>query len=207
MVAYHIMNGLPVPLDAADFYQGLDERFIQRDGMYFLSDQVNEYDTARIKLDVEPVQMSLFVTDERSAISWLYQELTTPQTYAELQPKFMKEMRSIDRHEKMPELIELLEENFLQDEEGRWYIPDVTKQGDIMKLREKRLLDEFNEYLKTTGKLRQFRIEAIRAGFAKLWKEKNYELIVKTAERLPERVLQEDDKLLMYYDVSLSRLS
>ena len=31
----------------------------------------------------------------------------------------------------------ILEENFLQDENGRWYIPDVTKEGDLVKLREK----------------------------------------------------------------------
>jgi hypothetical protein len=36
MVAYHIMNGIAVPLDATDFYKGLDERFMKRDGMYFL---------------------------------------------------------------------------------------------------------------------------------------------------------------------------
>ena len=206
MVAYHIMQGIPVPLDASDFYKGLDEKFIKRDNMYFLHDQVNEYDTARITADVESMQMSLFVSDEKSAISWLYKQLETPQTYAEIQPKFMKEIRSIERYEKLPELSVLLEENFLQDEEGRWYIPDVTKAADVIKLREKRLIKEFEEYLKTTGKLKQFRKEAIRAGFAKLWKEKKYELIVKTAERLPEKVIQEDDKLLMYYDVSMNRI-
>ena len=54
MVAYHIMNGIAVPLDAGDFYRGLDEKFLKRDGMYFLADQVNEYDTARIVNDIEP---------------------------------------------------------------------------------------------------------------------------------------------------------
>jgi len=76
----------------------------------------------------------------------------------------------------------------------------------VMKLREKKLLKEFEEYLNSTGKLKLFRTEAIRAGFAKLWKDKNYALIVKTADRLPEKVIQEDDKLLMYYDISLSRV-
>ena len=42
MVAYHIMQGIPVPLDATDFYRGLDEKFLKRDNMYFLPDQVNE---------------------------------------------------------------------------------------------------------------------------------------------------------------------
>lgn len=72
-------------------------------------------------------------------------------------------------------------------------------------MREKKLIKEFEEYLKSTGKLKLFRTETIRAGFAKLWKDKNYALIVNTAERLPETVIQEDDKLLMYYDISLSR--
>ncbi|WP_270566902.1 DNA methyltransferase [Clostridium beijerinckii] len=205
MIAYHIINGLPVMIDASDFYKGLDDRFIERDGMYFLHDQAIEYDNARILLDVEPVQFSLFVTDEKNAIAWLYQQLQGPQTYAEIQPKFIQELRTI-KHEKMPELIELLEENFIQDSKERWYIPDPTKAGDIIKLREKRLIKEFEEYLEGKGKLKSFRTEAVRAGFAKLWKDKDYHNIVKVANRLPENVIQEDDKLLMYYDISLSRI-
>ena len=91
MVAYHIMQGIPVPLDSGDFYRGLDDFFLKRDGMYFLTSQVNEYDTARIKMEVEPIQFSLFVTNEKTAISWLYQQLSEeyggPKTYAEIQPK------------------------------------------------------------------------------------------------------------------------
>ncbi len=206
MVAYHIMNGIAVPLDATDFYKGLDERFLKRDGMYFLADQVNEYDTARIINDVEPIQFELFVTNEKSAIAWLYQQLEKPQTYAELQPKFMQEIKAWDKFEEKPELAVLLEENFLQDDKGRWYIPDITKAADVAKLREKKLLKEFEGYLATKGKLKLFRTEAIKVGFAKLWADKNYKLIVETAERLPESVIQEDDKLLMYYDISLGRL-
>lgn len=206
MVAYHIMAGLPVPINSTEFYIGLDERYLKRDGMYFLPDQVNEYDTARIKMDVEPIQMELFVRNEKSAISWLYQQLDTPQTYSELQPKFMQEVKSVDRYEDMPELAVLLEENFLQDEKGRWYIPDVTKEGDVAKLREKKLWKEFEGYLNSKGKLKLFRSEAIRVGFSRLWKDKNYQAIVDIAERLPEATIQEDPNLLMYYDISLSRV-
>ena len=73
MIAYHIMNGISVPLDATEFYKGLDERYMKRDGMYFLADQVNEYDNVRITTEVETIQFELFVTNERSAIAWLYQ--------------------------------------------------------------------------------------------------------------------------------------
>ena len=206
MVAYHIMQGIPVPMDATDFYKGLDERYLKRDEMYFLPDQVNEYDTARIKTDVEPIQFSLFVTNEKTAISWLYQQLSDPQTYSEIQPKFMQEVKSVDRYEEMPELAVLLEENFLQDEDGRWYIPDVTKEGDVAKLREKKLWKEFEGYLNSKGKLKLFRSEAIRVGFSRLWKDKNYQAIVDIANRLPEQTIQEDPNLLMYYDNSLGRV-
>lgn len=211
MVAYHIMQGISVPLDATDFYRGLDDRFLKRDNMYFLPDQVNEYDMARATSEVEAIQFSLLVSDEKSAIGWLYQQLDAnsgngPQTYAELMPKFMQELKAVDKREKMPELMTILEENFLKDEKGRWYIPDLTKSGDIAKLREKNLLKEFQQYMESKGKLKVFRSEAIRAGFAMLWKEKNYAAIVAMAERLPEETIQEDSNLLMYYDISLSRV-
>ena len=210
MVAYHIMQGLPIPLDATEFYKGLDEKFLQRDGMYFLPSQVNEYDTARIKADVEPIQFTMFVTNEKSAIAWLYQYLDEknngPQTYADLQPKFMQEMKTVDKNEKMPELQTMLEENFLQDDKGRWYVPDITKEGDLAKLREKNLWREFEGYMNSTDKLKLFRSEAIRVGFSRLWKDKNYKAIVSIAERLPEKTIQEDQNLLMYYDISLGRV-
>ena len=207
MVAYHIMNSIPVPIDAIDFYKGLDEHFLKRDNMYFLSDQVNEYDAARILNDLEDIQFSLQVTNEKNAIAWLYQQLgKEPQTRGELQPKFMQEIKTIDKHEIIPELSVLLEETFIQSDDGKWYIPDIKKEADVIKLREKKLIKEFDGYVETKGKLRNVRSEAIRAGFAKLWKENNYKLIIATAERLPESVIAEDSKLLMYVDLSSGRV-
>lgn len=206
MVAYHIMSGLTVPIDSSDFYRELDNRFLKRDGMYFLPDQINEYDTARIKSDVEDTQLSFAVTNEKMAIEWLYYQLAEPKTYSEIQPKFMQDSKTTDKYETIPELTVLLEENFLMNEKGQWYIPDITKEADVAKLREKKLLKEFEGYLARKGKLKKVRSEAIRVGFAKLWADKNYKLIVETAERLPEQVVQEDDKLLMYYDISLGRI-
>lgn len=207
MVAFHMMQGIPVPMDASEFYHGLDEHFLKRDDMYFLPDQVTEYDKVRMENQLETVSFESRVTNEKSAISWLYHQLgESPRTYGELQPLFMQEVKAVDRFEAMPELSVLLEENFLQDEKGRWYVPDVTKEGDVARLREKNLWKEFEGYLKSRGKLKLFRSEAVRAGFARLWKEKNYQAIAQMGERLPEAVISEDPTLLMYYDISLSRL-
>jgi DNA modification methylase/DNA-directed RNA polymerase subunit RPC12/RpoP len=205
MLAYHVINGIAVPMDAGDFYKGLKERFIERDGMYFLAGQVNEYDEKRLKMEVENVQLAFFVADERTAIQWLYNQLKVPQTYQEIQPKFIQELHQL-KHEKMPELRDILEENFLQDDEGRWYVPDVNKASDLAKFREKRLVKEFEEYAAGTGKLKAFRMEAIRAGFDKCWKQQDYKTIVSVGKRLPENVIQEDPAILMYYDNALGRL-
>ena len=66
-------------MGAADFYLGLKQRFPERDGMYFLPDQVNIYDSKRLTQELNE-QLSLLVLDEKTAIQWLYSQLETPQT-------------------------------------------------------------------------------------------------------------------------------
>jgi len=203
MVAFHIQRGATVPLSAAEFYAGLRERFVERDGMCFLPDQVPEYDRARLEA-AEVAQLALFVSDEKSTVQWLRQQLDPatggrPQTYQELQPQFLRQLHQA-RHEALPELAEMLEQNFVQDEAGRWYVPNPARAGDLEKLRRRALLREFAAYTGGHGRLRRFRTEAVRAGFADAWHRSDYGTIVQVAERLPERVLQEDPDLLMYYD-------
>jgi DNA modification methylase len=205
MVAFHVQRGIIVPISAPDFYFGLYQRFPERDGMYFLPDQVPLYEQKRLVADrVE--QMSLFVHDEKSAIQWLRQQLNgVPKTYQEIMPVFMIESRNTDKHESLPELGDLLEQNFLKDKEGRWYVPDPNKESDLEKIREKALLKEFAAYLTTSGKLKTFRTEAVRAGFKKCWSERDYATLIRTGDRLPGSILQEDDVLLMYYDNARTR--
>lgn len=207
MVAFHIMNGIPVPMDAHTFYAGLRERFIPRDGMFFLPDQVNEYDERRQKTELQDQQLSLFITDEKSAIIWLNAQLgQVRQTYSEIQPKFLQDWHR-NKFEQMPELLDMLKENFLQDDAGKWYVPDLSDKADLEKLRRKRLLKDFYDiYTKGTGRIKNARTEAIRVGFDECWKERNYSLIVKVGDRLPETILQEDPALLMYYDNAANRM-
>ncbi|MDO4548993.1 MAG: DNA methyltransferase, partial [Clostridia bacterium] len=110
MVAYHIMNGIPVPMDAHTFYAGLRERFIQRDGMFFLIDQVNEYDERRQKMELENQQVPLLINDEKSAIIWLGAQLTLErQSYSDIQPKYLQELHQ-SKFEILPELLDMLKE-------------------------------------------------------------------------------------------------
>lgn len=88
----------------------------------------------------------------------------------------------------------------------RWYVPDPRKAGDLEKLREKALLKEFEEYKEAKKKLKVFRLEAVRAGFKKAWQERDYAVIIAVAEKLPTNVMEEDPKLLMWYDQAVTRM-
>lgn len=114
MISYYVQNGLNVPLSSGEFQTGVEQRFPMRDGMAFLEKQVAEYDKKRI-LTKEFTQLSLFVSDENSAIEWIRQQLLKkPQTRQDLHPNFMKEIQHIAKHEILPELDILLEQNFLR---------------------------------------------------------------------------------------------
>ena len=88
----------------------------------------------------------------------------------------------------------------------RWYVPDPNKAGDLEKLRDRALLKEFEEYRTSTQKrLKVFRLEAVRTGFKRAWQERDYVTIITVARKIPENILQEDQKLLMWYDHARTR--
>lgn len=86
-----------------------------------------------------------------------------------------------------------------------WYLPDPNKASDLEKLRERALLKEFDVYRNAKKRLKVFRLEAVRAGFKKAWQERDYYTIINVAELIPHNVLEEDPKLLMWYDQALTR--
>ncbi len=241
VIAYYVRKGYNVPIDSQDFQLGLSQRFSELDGMYFLPEQVAEYGRKKMIGGGRAVQQSLFVSDEASAIDWLRNLLRDkPQSFQDINPKFMQEISGWNKHEKGLELSVLLEQNFLcyngkepmpekihaylssnwkdlrnlakNDSKlvakaiDRWYMPDPNKAGDLEKLREKALLKEFEEYKQSTNKLEIFRLEAVRAGFKKAWQERDYNAIITTAEKMLSKIIEEDPKLLMWYDHAVTRM-
>ena len=88
----------------------------------------------------------------------------------------------------------------------RWYVPDPRKGADLERLRERALLREFDEYRNAGKRLKRFRSEAIRAGFRRAWQEHDYGIIVSVGRGIPDSVLQNDPKLLMWYDQAVTRV-
>ena len=240
MVAFHVLRNVTVPLSVSEFLSGLALRFPERDGMAFLPDQVVEYDKKRSSVE-NVAQLEIFVVDESSAIQWLKRHLDRkPQSFQDVHPQFLREIAGWQKHEKLPELSEMLEQNFLRYDgtgkvpsqlhsylstnfkelrnlakdhpalrakaKDRWYVPDPNKAADVEKRRARALLREFEEYRQfPQRRLKLFRLEAMRAGFFKAYQEQDYDTIIQVAEKIPEAVIQEDPKLLLWYDQALTR--
>lgn len=201
MVGFHVQRGHMVPLSSVEFYAGLRQKFPERDGMFFLPSQVGEYD--RMRLQVKEVeQYELFVSDEKSAIQWVRRLLADePMKKQDVQPLFMQEAQRVwEKHEKPLELQTILEQNFVEGDDGTWRVPDPKNESHLEQLRHRALMKEFQQYLDAKGKLKVVRTEALRAGFNEAWQNNDYRTIVQMAKRIPDLVIQEDQALLMYFD-------
>jgi hypothetical protein len=119
-----------------------------------------------------------------------------PQIHSYLSSNF-KEMRNLPKSD--PRLIKKAKD--------RWYVPNPDREEDLQIIRERDLLKQFDEYKTYTGrKLKSIRIESVRCGFKKAWQQRDYSTIIQIAKKIPQNLLQEDQKLLMWYDQSLTRM-
>ena len=213
IISFFLMRGMPVPIDAADFQSGLQQKFSERDGMYFLLEQAGEYDEQRAKHG-ETWQPSLFdiIYSENDAVQWLKEKLRNKhQTYQDIMPDFRKANVATRKGEREIELKTVLEENFIQEVSGRWRVPDMSEAKDREAIRTKSLLKEFERYIAElstakTKKLKEVRVEALRAGFKSCWEKKDFNTIVSMGDKIPQNLLLEDEQLLMFYDIAKDRI-
>lgn len=203
MEAFHLTRNLAIPVTATEFYEGLTQRFPQRDGMHFLDEQLEAYERHRMTIK-DLKQAQLFITDEESAVQWLRQFLKgrrSAQPYAAIQPEFFREVQAgLPDWEEPPDLKVLLERSCLQDGQGRWYVPDPKKEADLEKLRKRERLKEFATYASGKGALKHFSLAAVRAGFSDAWERRDFASIVAVGKRLPAEAFAQDDRLLFYLD-------
>ena len=156
MVAFYVGHSTPVPINSAEYQAGLAEKYPERDGMFFLPEQVNEYDKKRAQ--VENIgQLSIFVEDERSAINWLRNFLKNrPSTNQDIQPEFMQQLgASWKKWEARPEMSALLDQNFLCYE-GTGEVPSQIHAYLSTQFKELRNLPKDSTQLKNKAKNRWY---------------------------------------------------
>ena len=242
MLAYYVRKGYLVPISSREFQQGLAQRFIERDGMYFLPDQAAEYDRRKMSSGgglTENIEM--FVKDEESMIKWLQLHLKQkPQTFSDINPQFMQQLGGWSKNEARLDLRELLNQSFLCYD-GKGPVPEQIPAYLSTNWKEMRNLPKDDPALAakpatagtspiptrratwrscarkrcsrnstSTKRPRRssgvFRLEAVRAGFKKAWQEHDYAVIIAVAGKIPNNVLEEDPKLLMWYDQAVTRM-
>lgn len=210
LISYYVQHGYAIPMDAQEFQKELRERFIERDGMFFTASQALEYEEKKKETN-GMVPMVLFISSEAEGIEWLKRELEIPQTYSDIQPEWMRAMSTPKKGDMLPELMTILEENFIKDEDGKWRKPDPEKAADLEIIRNRKMMKEFNLYLEQAQKprakrMKDTRLEVLRYGFKECYKQKNYKSIILVGDHIQESLLQEDEVLLQYYDIASTRV-
>lgn len=141
------------------------------------------------------LQLELSTLLEQNFIKFDGQGQVPPQIHSYLSTNY-KDLRNLPKDD--PTL--------LRKAKDRWYVPNPEREEDLQKWRERSLLKQFEEYKTHTGKkIKLIRIEAVRCGFKKAWQERDYATIISVAEKIPQNLLQEDQKLLMWYDQAQTR--
>ncbi len=211
LITFYLMRGLPIPIDAKDFQEGLKQRFIERDGMFFIDEQVIEYDDKKANAP-NVIQVSWQIATESEGVEWLKRELKNkPLKYQDIQPKWMQAITAIRKGDILPELRDLLQQNFIEESGGFWRVPDLNEATDREFLRNKILIREFDGYIEIANnpkakKMKEVRVEALRAGFKSCWETKDFEIIIRLSEKIPQNLLLEDEQLLMYYDIAKDKV-
>jgi len=213
LLTFYLMRGLPIPIDAGDFQIGLKQKFVERDGMFFTPEQALEYEEIyEERKDSQYVLVFDSIYSESDAVLWLRERLQkSHQTYQEIMPDFRKANRVNRKGEFVAELKTVLEENFINESNGKWRVPNMNEAKDREALRNKSLLKEFDKYKDEldnpkTKKIKEVRVEALRAGFKMCWEKKDFRTIVNLGDKIPQNILLEDEQLLMYYDIAKDKI-
>lgn len=210
VISFYVQNNLTLPIDALAFQKGLRERYIEKDGMFFTAAQAAVYEKAK-KDAPDFVPMGIIVSDEPNGIQWLKNYLQNkPCKYQDIYTEWIQALQGGRKNDIIPELQTLLEENFIKEPDGKWRVPNANDEKDLEILRTKALLKEFNlcveQASKPKSKIKEVRVEALRAGFKQCYIDKDFKTIVMVGDKIPENLLTEDEVLLQYYDIASSRV-
>ena len=203
MIAYYIQRGYEIRHDAKSFYSLLHSNFIQEDGFWFTASQINSYLEYKKQQKLEGIdevksgEMFLFVTDEKSALVWLYNFLSVPKTFSDISVAFNQTANI--QGDNVPELRELLEQNFIF-ENAKYRRPlSEPEHNQLVEKRERLLMREFETLLiqaqTERKKIKEVRKEALVFGFETCYKNKRYQDILTVAGKLDKSILENSGEL------------
>jgi len=210
ILAHYVQHSYEIKFDVKQFYILLRDNFKLMDGFWFTDSQVTEYDEWKKEHGLQAIeeiskgQQTLFVSDERSALIWLYNFLNTPKDYSDILTAYNPATTNTD--DDIPELQTLLETNFII--ESGVYRRPLTEKEMMAKeeQNEKELLKVFGKVLTEarmgSKKINMVRKEAIKIGFTKAYQEKRFQDIVTVADRLKPSILEDNSEINDFVDIA-----
>ena len=124
MVAFHVQRGVTVPLSATEFQDGLTQRFPERDAVFFLPEQVAEYDTRRLGAPGSSFNSnSSSRTRNPPSSGCASSSRRSPRPSRRFIHTSFASSAGGQKHEKMIELSEFLMQNFLCYDDGKGEVP------------------------------------------------------------------------------------
>ena len=215
MLAHYVENGFKIRYNATNFYRLLSDNFTELDGYWFLESQVKEYNKWKSGLSLDQIrdildgQQVIFVSDEKSALTWLYYFLHRHKSYGEIYTSYQQV--AITTEDDVPELKELLNKNFIL-ENGKYRKPiNQEEKEKIDQNREKELERAFQKLLKQTreqkGKIKNVRREALIYGFTKCYQEGRYHDILTIADKLYASTLESSGDIMDFVDIARIKTS
>jgi tRNA G10 N-methylase Trm11 len=211
MLAYYIQRGYEISMDSKQFYQMLRENFVVEDNFWFNREQLNSYREYKQKMKLEGLELAsggfiaMFVIDEKSAITWLYQFITKPMDFSEIHTAYTQVLQN-SAEDNTPELREILEANFVF-ENGKYRLPQTDDEKTrLTDKRERILMREFETVLleakATRKKIKLIRKEAIAHGFNVCYRQSRFEDIITIAKKLKPSILENDSELNEFVEVA-----
>ncbi|MBN2531354.1 MAG: DNA methylase [Spirochaetales bacterium] len=210
LLAFYVQRTYTVKYNSSGFYKMLRQTFVEEDGFWFNREQLTSYREYKKKMKLEGLtdiaigQQTLFVSDEKSAIIWLYSFLNEPKTFQEIHPAFTK-VAAIS-NDRTPELMDILKENFIHEHDTFRKPQSEDEKLSINEKRERALLLEFDELLldaKFSGKkIKECRKQAVLYGFEYCYKHERYRDILEVALKLDKSILENDSELNEFVEVA-----
>ena len=210
LLAFYVQRSYTVKYNASTFYKMLRQDFAEADGFWFIPNQLSAYREYKKKMklgnigDITTGQYTLFISDEKSALIWIYAFLSEPKDFQAVHPAFTK-LANISG-DVVPDLKDILNENFVM-EDGKYRRPQ--SEGEKLSITEKRervLLKEFEELLieakSTKKKINECRKQIILYGFEYCYKKERFKDILVVAQKLDKTILENDSELNEFVEVA-----
>lgn len=214
-LAHYVENGFKIKYNSTNFYKLLLDNFTELDGYWFLDNQVKEYNQWKSGLTLDQIakvldgQQVLFVSDEKTALTWIYNFLNKPKEYSDIFNAYQEVATKTT--DEIPEIRDLLNNNFIF-EDGKYRRP-LSKQErkELNKNREKELDRGFNKLLEQAktqkGKIKEVRREALVYGFTKCYQEGRFQDILSIADKLYASTLESSGDIMDFVDIARIKTS